>query len=388
MKTILKTDWTIGDILKGFVYSQAEGKGLFGLSGKLIIQPEYQRNFIYSEEGREVGVIRSVLSGYPIGLLYFVARDDGMYEVLDGQQRITSLGRFVTGLFDLPARGDELPYSFNSLPKDMQQLIMQTTLPVYICSGKEAEISKWFQVLNVQGVVMNRQEILNCAYSGPFITAARSVLSNSQNSNVQKWSAYLKGSANRQDYLATALSWVSDGHTEEYMSVHRRDADCNELLQYFSTVIDWVSIVFPRTYPEMRGIDWGRLFKTYHTRPYDSEQVGKRVDDLRADEFVTSKKGIYEYILGGETDPSLLSVRVFDQRTKITAYERQTKYAKAHGVSNCPLCAAGYTNNRSRIYGFSEMDADHVTAWTNGGKTTLDNCQMLCKTHNRAKGNR
>ena len=388
MKTNLRTDITVADICNGFVYNQLEGKGLFGLGGKLTIQPEYQRNYIYADGGgkKEQDVILSLLKEYPLGLIYFnqVAKDK--FEVLDGQQRITSIGRFVTNKFAIMEKGN--PKYFDSLPADHKARVMASTLLIYECEGAESEIKQWFETINIAGVPLNAQELLNSIYSGPFVTLAKAEFSNSQNANIQKWSAYVKGSANRQEFLERALDWVGKGDIDGYMSAHRRDGNINELKTYFNSVIDWVSAMFIDVLPEMRGLEWGRLYEEHHGKSYDPKQMSEDVKKLAADDFVKGRRGIFEFLLGGSIDTKLLEVRVFETPVKRAAYVRQTEAAQRKGVSNCPLCAVGHSANKGRIYKFDEMDADHVSAWSKGGESSAKNCQMLCVTHNRAKGNR
>ncbi len=388
MKTTLRTDLTVADVCNGFVYNQLEGKGLFGLSGKLTIQPEYQRNYIYAEGGgkREQAVIHSLLKEYPLGLIYFNKVAADRFEVLDGQQRITSIGRFVTNKFAVMDGTN--PQYFDSLPADQQKRIKDAKLLIYECEGTESEIKQWFETVNIAGVPLNEQELLNAIYSGPFVTKAKEEFSNSQNANIQKWSAYIKGSANRQDFLERALDWVSKGDIGSYMSAHRNDKNINELKAYFNAVIDWVSTVFTDVLPEMRDLEWGRLYQTYHGKNFDPKKMSVVVQKLAADDYVTNRKGIFEYLLGGSTDKKLLAVRVFDEKTKRVAYNKQTQEAQAKGKSNCPLCAVGDNANKGRVYKLDEMDADHVSAWSKSGDSSAMNCQMLCITHNRAKGNR
>lgn len=387
MKTTLRTDITIKDICEGFVYNELEGKGLYGLSGKLTIQPEYQRNYIYADGKKDVAVIDSIFKGYPLGLIYFNQTGDETYEILDGQQRVTSFGRFVTGKFAVEDENG-MPQYFSGLSEDKQQRILDTSLTIYICSGEESEIKEWFKTINISGVPLNEQELRNAIFSGPFVTAAKAEYSNSQNSNIQKWSAYVAGSVLRQDYLRTALDWVSDGNIEDYMSRHRQDGDISELRMHFNSVIDWASSTFSDVEKEMCGLEWGRLYKEYHKNPYNPTKISEHVHALYADPYVKNRKGIFEYILGGEQDTKLLDIRVFDDAVKRRIYDKQTAEAKSKGVSNCPYCAIGHDAAKSKIYSLNEMDADHVTAWSKGGSTSEENCQMLCKTHNRSKGNR
>jgi len=388
VKTTLRTDITVAKICDGFVYNQLEGKGLFGLGGKLTIQPEYQRNYIYADGGgkKEVAVIESLLKEYPLGLIYFNKITDDKFEVLDGQQRITSIGRFVTNKFAIMDDGN--PQNFDSLPADQQAKIRASKLLIYECEGDESEIKQWFETINIAGVPLNSQELFNAIYSGTFVTLAKTEFSNSQNANIQKWSAYVKGSANRQDYLERALDWVSKGEIGDYMSQHRNDNNINELKTYFNSVIDWVSTVFIDVLPEMRGLEWGRLYEEYHGKSYDPKTMSDAVKKLAADDYVENRKGIFEYLLGGSLDTKLLDIRVFEPKVKRTAYAKQTQAVEGKGESNCPLCAIGHGATKSRIYKLDEMDADHVEAWSKGGGSSADNCQMLCISHNRAKGNR
>ena len=387
MKTNLKNDITIREVCDGFEYNEFEGKGLFGLSGKLTIQPEYQRNYIYADGKRDVAVIDSILKGYPIGLIYFNQVDTDKFEVLDGQQRITSIGRFVKGKFAVKDMNGHEQY-YDGMATSQREQIMNTKLLVYVCEGDEPEIKDWFKTINIAGVPLTEQEILNAVYSGPFVTRAREEFSNSQNTNVHKWSAYIAGDIKRQAYLERALDWVSGGAIDNYMSMHRNDKNINELKKHFDIVIDWVSSIFTEVESEMKGLEWNRLYGTYHTNRYNSTIISALVKKLYADGFVKSRKGIFEYVLGGEVETKLLEVRVFEDSIKRSVYETQTSIAKKKGVSNCPHCAIGHDANMDKIWSLADMDADHVAAWSKGGATDAKNCQMLCKTHNRSKGNR
>jgi len=389
VKTTLRTDITVAAICAGFVYNDFEGKGLFGLGGKLTIQPEYQRNYIYKDINsgkKEQDVIHSLLKEYPLGLIYFNKVAEDKFEVLDGQQRITSIGRFVTNKFAIIDKGN--PKNFDSLPADQQAKIRDSTLLIYECEGTESEIKQWFETINIAGVPLNAQELLNAIYSGPFVTLAKVEFSNNQNANIQKWNAYIKGSANRQEFLERALDWVSKGAIGSYMSRHRNDNNMNELKTYFNSVIDWISTVFIDVLPEMKGLEWGRFYEEHHAKSYDPKKVSTDVKRLAADSYVTNRRGIFEYLLGGSVDKKLLAVRVFDDKVKRAVYAKQKQAAEVKGESNCPLCAIGHGGNKSRIYKFEEMDADHIAAWSKGGDSSANNCQMLCITHNRAKGNR
>ncbi len=388
MKATLHTEWTVRDICQGFVYNEYEERGLDGLNGKLTIQPKYQRHYIYNDGQKDVAVIDSLLKEYPLGLIYFNKTSDGQYEVLDGQQRITSFGRFVTGKLSIVYNGSEK--DFNGLPDEKKELILNSKLTVFVCEGEEEEILEWFKTINIVGVKLNDQEKRNAVFCGEFVDAAKKVFSNSHNANIQKWSHYIKGEVKRQNYLERALQWISASKgvsVDLYMSNHRHDTSVGELESYFNSVIDWAAGTFQMT-DHMRGLEWGRLYEEYHNKHYDLAALNERVKELLSDESVKKPSGIYEYVLGDEEHPELLDIRIFEESTKRAVYNRQTEQALAAGVSNCPLCAIGTDSNHSRIYNLNEMDADHVTAWSRGGATTIDNCQMLCKTHNRGKGNR
>lgn len=390
MNTILwvkETGKTIDNIIDGFEYNEYEGKGLFGLSGKLTIQPEYQRNYIYADGKRDVAVIDSILKGYPIGLLYFNKTGEDTFEVLDGQQRITSIGRFIGGKFPwIDTNSHEQFYS--GMAETLKKKILETPLLIYVCQGEETEIKDWFRTINIAGVPLTEQEILNAVYSGPFVTLAREEFSNSHNSLVQKWSAYIAGDVKRQAHLECALDWVSHGAIDNYMSKHRHDKSIVELKTNFTAVIDWISSVFTDVESEMKGLEWGRLYETYHKQAYDPQKVSTELRKLLGSFEVKDRRGVFEYILGSSTNAKLLNIRVFDDPTKKVVYAEQTKAAEAKGVSNCSYCAIGHDANKDKIWSFSDMDADHVAAWSKGGSTEKENCEMLCKPHNRSKGNR
>lgn len=387
MITTLRTDLTVNDICEGFIYNELEGKGLFGLSGKLTIQPEYQRNYIYADGKRDVAVIHSILKGYPLGLIYFNKVSDDNLEVLDGQQRITSFGRYVTNKFAVKDE-NQIEQYFSGLAADKQKKILDTKILIYECEGTESEIKEWFKTINIAGVPLNDQELLNAVFSGPFVTKCKEEFSNSQNANTQKWSAYVSGSAIRQQYLECALNWVSKGNIGDYMSKHRFDNNINEVKTYFNTVIEWISSVFIDVEDDMCGLEWGRLYESFHKTAYNPKNISEKVKELYADPYVKNRKGVFEFILGGLTDTKILDIRVFDEATKKSVYAKQTQLAESKNESNCPLCVLGHDSNKTKIWKITEMDADHVAAWSKGGATDIKNCQMLCKTHNRAKGNK
>ncbi len=386
METKLRTDITVKDICEWFVYNELEWKWLFGLAWKLTIQPEYQRNYIYADWKKDVAVINSILSGYPLWLIYFNKVWDDKFEVLDGQQRITSLGRYVTGKFAVKI--DWMEQYFSWLAENLQDKILKTPLLIYECEWEESEIKERFRTINIAWVPLNEQELLNAVYSWPFVTKAKEEFSNSQNANVMKWWAYISWVVNRQDFLHTALDRVSKWEIWNYMSKHRYDDNITELKTYFATVIDRISGVFSDVESEMKWLERWRLYEIYHKKSYDPKKVSDKVHELYADPYVKSRKWVFEYILGDCVDSKLLDVRVFDEATKKSVYAQQTKEANEKWVSNCPLCAVWHESNNKKIWSISEMDADHVSAWSKGWTTDIKNCQMLCKSHNRAKWNR
>lgn len=383
------SQFKVGDFLK-VVFTTGEGQttGLTpvvvdGLGGNLVIQPEYQRNYLYDKGGKDKEVIDSILQGYPLGLVFFYEglddKGNPIKEVLDGQQRITSIGRFITGKFAIDFDGNQ--QVFSSLPKGQQQKILDFEIPAYICKGAESEIMKWFKIINVAGIPLNDQELLNATYSGPFVTKAKEVFSNPDDARVSMWQHYIKGDVNRQDILHTALDWVAKKNNttiDAYLSSHRENTEITELEKNFTTIIEWIDSRFPdATYKEMKGRDWGRFYREYGQDSYNAEEDAKTLEELMADEAVTDKKGIFEYILGGCQETRLLNVRIFDEKTKRTVYQTQNNEAKEQGVSNCPSCAAGNnTNKKVKLYPFSQMQADHVTAWSNGGDSSLDNYEL------------
>ena len=382
-------EYTVEQLCKGFEYSDKDGKGLFGLDGRLTIQPDYQRHFLYEKEGLEQPVIQSLLRGFPLGVLYFNQAADGLFEVLDGQQRITSIGRFLLDKFYvIDERGRE--QYFSSLPQDKKDLITNSKILAYHCQGEESEIKDWFEVVNKGGLRLTRQEVLNAVYSGPFITEAKKIFSNSNNTSLEVWSTYLAGDFKRQAYLETALAWVSaaDGGIEAYLGKHRNESDVSDLVNRFNEVIDWVSNTFLEKFsPHMKGLDWGDYWLKFKKVQYDPKTVTSQVRSLLENPYVSNKRGVFEYVLGGEKERKLLGIRVFNLAQKQRQYDLQTKKAKDSGISNCPHCVIEDSSNKTKIWPLSGMEADHVSAWSKGGESIDENCQMLCMTHNRLKGN-
>jgi 5-methylcytosine-specific restriction endonuclease McrA len=310
-------------------------------------------------------------------------------EVLDGQQRITSFGRYITNKFAIKDENGMEQY-FLGLASDKQKIILESKLLVYECEGTETEIKEWFKTINIAGVPLNEQELLNAVYSGPFVTKGKELFSNSQNANIHKWSAYISGSANRQDYWERALEWISGGKDfiGAYLSKNRDNIDISEVKSHFNNVINWASEIFLEVQDEMKGLEWGRLYTSFYEVRYDVKKVSTQVKQLLGDPYVKNKRNIFEYILGGCTDHKLLDIRIFDDADKRIVYEKQTIQAEKKNISNCSFCAIGNDVIKEKIWVLGDMDADHIKAWSKGGKTDIKNCEMLCKSHNRAKGNR
>ena len=354
-------------------YIDNEEEGVFGYDNKLNIRPPYQREFVYNDKQRRA-VINSIISGFPINTMYWVANENANYEVLDGQQRTISICQFVNGDFTILYNGIEL--NFHNLPKDIQTKILEYELLIYICYGTSSERLDWFKTINISGEKLTDQELLNVNFVGTWLSDVKRKFSKSNCIAYKIGQKYIKGSPIRQDYLETALNWISEGNIVDYMSKHQHDVNGNGLWLYFSSVIEWVKTTFgEKNYrAEMKGLNWGELYNKYHTNIYDIELIEKRVNELMANEEVTEKKGVYEYVLSGE-DINIackLSKRVFSNADKRTAYERQK------GI--CPI-----TNE---YFPFEEMQADHIVAWWKGGTTTLNNLQMISKTANARKGGR
>ena len=380
--------FTIGEVVEG--YHDSDEEGVVGYGGRLNIRPKYQREFVY-DPPKQMAVMDTVWKGFPLNVMYWVRNDDGTFELLDGQQRTLSICRFIAGeymmTFDGTLRG------WSNMNAEQQQRVLDYKLQIYVCEGTPSEQLDWFRIINIAGERLTNQELLNAIYSGSWVTHAKRRFSKNGCVAFKLAEKYMVGSTMRQAYLETALRWIAEAKygkedVRRYMAEHQHDGDSDELWQYFQEVFAWVFRLFPDYHKEMKGLDWGILYNRYKDNAYKSTYLQQRVGELMEDENVTDKAGIYEYLLGGEQATQLLSVRVFDDITKRKVYTRQTKEAQEQGVSNCPLCAIGHDANRTKIWSLKEMDADHVTAWSKGGATDIANCQMLCRTHNRAKGNR
>ena len=368
---------TLEDLYEGYVNDPDEGAFAYG--GKLICRPPYQREFVY--KGRQLEqVINTVLKGYPLNSIYWIANADGTYELLDGQQRTLSILEYMDGAFSTNLNGDIISYG-NIRAKTRGQQFRDYEMQVYVCTGgTDEEKLDWFKVLNIAGEQLNDQEGRNAVYHGTWVSDARRLFSKRNcPAGRNGWDKLMSGSAIRQDYLQTVLKWRSkaEGKTiDAYMSEHAQDADAHALWTYYERVMTWVNQVFPKYRPAMKGVAWGELYDAYHEKYYDPNDMEKRVAELTADDEVKDKKGIYSYVFDGEERH--LNLRTFMDSQKRTMFERQG------GV--CPMCekeGAGQI-----VYAFVEMEADHIDPWCEGGKTELDNGQMLCKHHNRIKSSK
>lgn len=351
----------IREVANGYKDSQESGVVAYG--GLLDVRPAYQREFIYRDEKRNA-VIDTVRKNFPLNVMYWVKTKQGTYEVLDGQQRTISICQYINKDYSI-----DYQY-FHNLTKDEQEQILDYKLMVYICEGTDKEQLDWFRVINIAGEKLTDQELRNAVYTGEWLTDAKRYFSKTSCPAYQIASKYLNGVANRQDYLQTALRWISarEGKViEEYMSEHQHDSNANALWLYFKSVIDWVMILFPHYRKEMKGIEWGILYNKYHQNSYDSKVLEQKIVALIDDDDVGSIKGIYEYLFDGLEKH--LSLRQFDDKTKKKVYQKQ------QGI--CAKCG--------KHFQLEEMEADHIDPWHEGGKTVIENCQMLCKHCNRTK---
>lgn len=348
----------VSDIFNGYTDNGEEG--VFAFGGNLTVRPAYQREFVYKDKQRDA-VIDTVRKGFPLNIMYWVKTGEDQYELLDGQQRTISICQFLNGDFSF-----NFQY-FKGLTKEEQQQILDYELQIYICEGTDKEKLEWFKVINTAGEPLTEQELLNAAYVGPWLSNAKEKFSKTTCPAYKIAKDYVKGSPIRQEYLETALDWISDGKTQDYMAAHQFDANASELWVHFQNVINWVKIVFPNYRKEMKGLDWGRLYTKYHENTYDPQALEEEIKRLMIDDDVTKRGGIYEYLLGGEE--KFLSIRTF------TDSQKRKKYEEQEGI--CPVCG--------KHFEIDEMEGDHIVAWKDGGKTEYGNLQMLCKHCNRTK---
>lgn len=349
-------------------YTDKEEEGVYGMDGRLNIRPIYQREFIYGNKERNA-VINTIRNNFPLNVLYWVENKDGSFEVLDGQQRLISIGQYVTGDFSIEwPHLDTLP--FHNLSEDLQDQILNYTLMVYFCKGDASEKIKWFQTINIAGKKLTDQEMKNAVFHGPWVSDAKRYFSRNSCAAYQMAGDLLKGRANRQDYLETVIKWVSNNNIEAYMADHQFKEDAKELWDYFESIIGWAEKLFPKYRREMKGVPFGLLYNEYKDNEYDANKIEEEIHRLMQDEDVTRKSGIYPYIF--TRDEKYLSIRTFTDNQKIESYEKQ------QGI--CVHC--------KEHFDIDEMEADHITPWSKGGKTTSENCQMLCLECNRRKSDK
>lgn len=362
MKIGLK-EITIRDLTDG--YQDHAEEGVVGYGGRLDIRPPYQREFIYKEKQRDA-VIDTVWKGFPLNVMYWAVREDGNYEVIDGQQRTISICQYVKGDFSFEGR-----YFHNLLPEERDK-ILDYRLMVYACEGTQREKLDWFETINIAGEELTPQELRNAVFTGPWVSDAKRYFSKWGCAAQKLGNGYVSGSSLRQEYLETAIRWIANAKKDEeirdYMAIHQHDANALALWTYFQSVITWVQGTFVKKREKfMKGVNWGELYNKYKDNVYDTAELEERTARLLMDDDVTNKSGIYPYLLTG--DERTLSIRAFTPAMSVAAYERQ------QGI--CPRCG--------KHFGYDQMEADHITPWHAGGRTVADNCQMLCRDCNRRK---
>ncbi len=352
----------VRELAEGYEEKVAEG-GVVGFGGKLDIRPPYQREFIYKDKQRDA-VIDTITKNFPLNVMYWAVREDGNFEVIDGQQRTISVCQYVKGVFSING------LAFHNLPKDKQEQILNYPLMIYFCSGTDSEKLEWFKTINIAGERLTDQELRNAVYHGSWVSDAKRYFSKTGCPAYGFASDYMAGSPIRQEYLETGIDWISDGKIEEYMSKHQHEPNANELWLYFQSVINWVKAVFPNYRREMKGVAFGPLYKQFKDKPQDLKKLEKEITKLMQDDDVTKKSGIYEYVL--TRNEKSLNIRNFTPNQKREAYERQK------GI--CVKCKEHFE--------IEEVEADHIKPWREGGKTISENCQMLCKQDNRTKSDK
>lgn len=349
---------TVRELVEG--YADNDEQGVVAYGGKLDVRPPYQREFVYDDDQRAL-VIDTLTRDYPLNVMYWAVREDGTYEVIDGQQRTISICQYVDGDFAFKGR------YFHNLQQDEKEQILDYKLMVYLCSGSPSEKLEWFRTINIAGAELTQQELRNAVYAGTWVSDAKKYFSKSASPAYALGNNYMTGSPIRQDYLETVIKWISNGDIVGYMAKNQHKPKANELWVYFQNVITWVKATFPNWRKEMRAVQWGFLYNEYKDADLDPGALEVRVAELMQDNDVTKKRGIYPYLLTGEERH--LSIRAFDDNQKREAYEAQK------GI--CPVCGEHFE--------LEEMEADHIKPWHLGGKTITENCQMLCKDDNRKK---
>lgn len=354
----------IRDIVNSYINNDEDG--VVGYDGKLNIRPKYQREFIYNDKQQQE-VIRTVLKNFPLNVMYWCINKDGTYELLDGQQRTLSICEYISGNFSVDGK------YFYTLQDNQQNDILDYPLMIYICEGDNSEKLDWFEVINVQGEKLTPQELRNAIYTGEWLSDCKKYFSKSNCIAYKIGERYMTGTPIRQEYLETVIDWIRqrDGvkSIEDYMAIHQLDHTSKEIKEYYQSIINWIETIFIKYRKEMKGLKWGLLYNKFHKIDFDPKKLEEQISELMKDEYeeITSKKGIYEYVLSG--DDRFLNIRAFRDSEKRTVYERQK------GI--CPKCG--------KHFDIKDMEADHITPYSKGGHTTIDNCQMLCRDCNRRK---
>ena len=361
----------IKDIFNGFVDNGEDG--VFAYGGKLTIRPPYQREFVYDLKKQE-NVLQTVIKGFPLNTMYWVKTGEDTFEVLDGQQRTLSVMYFLSHKLQITL--GEKSYYEDSLPDDVYNKLLEYEFMIYICEGSESEKLDWFEVVNIGGEKLTDQELRNSVYTGTWLSDAKRYFSKRNCAAKGLSDKYIKADPIRQELLEKALKGICEfqdlKNITDYMATHKSDADADELWQYFQDVISWVQKIFPKYYDDMKGLDWGHLYNKYHNNTYNTSTLKDEVKRLHEDKEVQKNSGIYEFLLSKDKDPfafKLLSLRAFDEDDKITVYEKQEH--------KCAFC--------KNVFDFSEMEGDHIKPWSKGGKTVIENLQMLCKDCNSKK---
>ena len=349
---------SVRQVAEGYVDNAEEG--VVGYAGRLNIRPKYQREFVYDDKKRSA-VLDTIRKEFPLNVMYWVKNEDGSFEVMDGQQRTISFCQYVMGDFSIDDR------AFHNLTQTERDQILDYKLMVYFCEGNDKEKLDWFRIINIAGEKLTDQELRNAVYTGPWLSDAKLKFSKSNCAAYLLSKDYVNGSPIRQEILETALDWISGGAIEKYMSIHQHDPNANELWLYFRNVIEWVKLTFPKYRREMKGLHWGGLYDKFKGEMFDTDKLEREIQTLMMDDDVTNKKGVYPYVL--TRTQKFLNIRAFSEAQKRAAYERQA------GI--CPNCGGHFE--------LEEMEADHITPWHLGGKTSAENCQMLCLEDNRRK---
>lgn len=348
----------IRDLVDG--YTDNDEEGVFGFGGRLDIRPPYQREFVYNDKEQKA-VIDTILKGYPLNVMYWSVRDDGGFEIIDGQQRTLSICKYIKGDFSFDNK------FYHNLTDEEQEKILDYELMIYRCTGTHRQKLDWFQVINIASKILEKQELRNAVYSGSWVSSAKHFFSKRNCPAYGLAKDYVRGEVKRQKYLETAIAWISCDKIDDYMAKHQHDQNANKLWNYFQSVINWVEATFKPNPKLMRGVDWGMLYKRYKDSEIDTEEINKKIEELLHDDDVENKRGIYYYVLTG--DERYLDIRTFSEAMKMKAYDKQD----------------GMCNSCKKKFDFDKMEGDHIIPWKKDGKTVEENCQMLCRKCNRTK---